>query len=163
MKSKLQMDEIDVKLIRLLSENARQTWADLATELGLSRPAIAERVKKLEEKGIINGYTVKVNPKAFGIHLTAFIFVILNNYSKKEEFFEIVNDIHEVMEAHHIAGNDDFILKVRCKSIEDLDDLICNKFKQLDIVDKTRTNVVLSTDKDISMLPLCLEKVTELP
>lgn len=148
------MDKIDFKIIKILSEHARITWADLSSALNLSRPAAAERVKKLEEKGVIKGYTAVLSPEMLGIGVTAFIFIVISDYKKKKDFLNLVNEINEIQECHHIAGQEDFLLKVRCKCIADLDKLICEKLKSQDIVAKTHTNIVLSTDKETSILPV---------
>jgi Lrp/AsnC family leucine-responsive transcriptional regulator len=142
------MDDIDLKIIKELTANGRITWSELAGNLSLSAPAIADRVKKLEEKGIIRGYTAIIDPEAVGLSIMAFIFVTINDYKKKEDFINLINGLDEVQECHHIAGNEDFLLKVRCRCISNLDKLICEKLKGLDIVARTMTNVVLSTDKE---------------
>lgn len=148
------MDAIDSKIISLLSDQGRLTWADLASNLGLSRPAVAERVKKLEERGVIKGYTALIDAKSVGVDITAFVFIILKHYKQKHEFLCVIDELEEVQECHHVAGDEDFILKVRCKCISDLDRLICEKIKLIDMVDKTKTTIVLNTDKETIKLPL---------
>lgn len=148
------MDSIDSKIISLLSDQGRLTWADLALNLGLSRPAVAERVKKLEERGVIKGYAALVDAKSVGVDITAYVFIILKHYRQKEEFLAVINTLDEVMECHHVAGDEDFILKLRCKCISDLDTLICDQIKGIEVVDKTKTTIVLNTDKETIKLPL---------
>jgi Lrp/AsnC family leucine-responsive transcriptional regulator len=148
------MDDLDKKILNILAEHGRVTWSELANSLGLSSPAAAERVKKLEEKGIIKGYTTVMDADTLGIEITAFIFVTISDYKKKEEFIALIDELPEIQECHHIAGEEDFLLKVRCRSIKYLDSLICEKLKGQEMVARTKTNVVLSTDKDSRRLPL---------
>ena len=116
--------------------------------LGISSPATSERIKKLEEKGIIEGYSAIVNPESIGINITAFIFVILQSNDKKESFINLVSQLPEIQECHHIIGNDDYLLKVRCPNISDLEKLISEKLKGQNIILKTNTIIALSTLKE---------------
>lgn len=152
------MDETDLKIIQLLSEQGRITWAELASLLDLSRPATAERVKKLEDKGIIKGYTINIDSVSIGIDVLAFIFVTVTSSKKHDDFLKLINTLEEVQECHHISGEEDFILKVRCCTIKDLDYLIRKKLKSNEAVHKTRTNIILCSEKETSKLPLSFVK-----
>lgn len=152
------MDETDLKIIQLLSDQGRITWAELASFLDLSRPATADRVKKLEDKGIIKGYAALIDSVSVGIDVLAFIFVTVTTSKKHDEFLKLANTLEEVQECHHISGDEDFILKVRCRSINDLDILIRKKLKNNDAVHKTRTNIILCSEKETSRLPLSFVK-----
>ncbi|MBU2700191.1 Lrp/AsnC family leucine-responsive transcriptional regulator [Sporomusaceae bacterium BoRhaA] len=151
------MDSNDFKVIKQLMEQARTTWAELGTLLGLSAPAAAERVRKLEELGVIKGYSALINPEEIGCGLAALISVTLERPEQKKEFLTRVNNLPEILECHHIAGAEDYILKVRCSGTRDLERLISEKIKSLSGI-KTRTTVILSTVKETPILPIKFER-----
>jgi Lrp/AsnC family leucine-responsive transcriptional regulator len=150
----MSLDEIDFKVIQYLMTQGRITWSELATSLGLSAPAAADRVRRLEERGVIQGYTAQVNAEAIGCHLTAFIAVSLEHNSDRAAFLQKVQSLPEIQECHHVTGDDDYWLKVRCQNTKDLERLITDELKTLPGILKTRTTIVLSTAKESSVLPL---------
>ena len=139
--------------IDYLMANGRATWAELASVLGLSAPAAADRVRRLEERGVITGYAARVNPEAIGLGLTAFIAVTLERPAHRAAFLERVRALPEVQECHHVAGDDDYLLKVRCASARDLERIVSDELKGLDGIARTRTTIVLSTSKETVTLP----------
>ncbi|MDO9509619.1 MAG: Lrp/AsnC family transcriptional regulator [Thermovirgaceae bacterium] len=147
------MNSIDTKVIRQLMERGRTTWAELGALLGLSAPAAADRVRRLEEAGTIRGYTALIDPEAAGCGLAALISVSLERPGQKEEFLDMIRDLPEILECHHVAGEDDYSLKVRCSGTRDLEELISARIKSLPGV-RTRTTVILSTYKDTPVLPV---------
>ncbi|MDY7023111.1 MAG: Lrp/AsnC family transcriptional regulator [Cyanobacteriota bacterium] len=148
------MDTIDIKVIQYLMAQGRITWSELATLLGLSAPATAERVKRLEEKGIIEGYNARINPEAVGCQLTAFIAVTLQQPQYRAAFLQQIQKMPEVMECHHVTGDDDYLLKVRCQDTHHLEQIVSEEIKGIAGILKTRTTVVLSTPKETSAVPL---------
>ncbi|MEB3282284.1 MAG: Lrp/AsnC family transcriptional regulator [Lyngbya sp.] len=148
------MDTIDYKAIRHLMAQGRITWSELATLLGLSAPATAERVKRLEERGVIQGYNARINPEAVGCELTAFIAVTLQQPQDRGAFLQRIQEMSEVMECHHITGEDDYLLKVRCQNTRHLERIVSEEIKGISGILKTRTTVVLSTAKESSVIPL---------
>ena len=151
------LDSNDLKVIERLMENARTSWADLGTLIGLSAPAAADRVHKLEESGVIKGYSALIDPDALGYGLAAFISVTLERPENRADFLKKVNDLPEIQECHHVAGNEDYILKVRCTSTRDLERLVSEEIKSLQGV-KTKTTVILSTVKETPILPIKVGK-----
>lgn len=151
------MNSIDAKALRQLMGRGRTTWAELGTLLGLSAPAAAERVRRLEEAGTIKGYTALVDPEAAGCGLAALVSVTLDRPAQKDEFLEMVSDLPEILECHHVAGDEDYILKVRCSGTRDLEELIGARIKSLPGV-RTRTTVILSTYKETPILPVRAEE-----
>ncbi len=143
-----------MKAIAKLMLNGRATWAELAGALGLSGPATADRVHRLEERGIIKGYAALIEPEAVGCGLTAFVAVTLLHPEHRAPFLERINDLAEIQECHHIAGDDDYLLKVRCRGTRDLDRIISNHLKRLAGVIRTRTTIVLDTCKETPTLPI---------
>lgn len=148
------MNETDLKAIRHLMTHGRATWAELAGVLDLSAPAAADRVRRLEERGVITGYAALVAPHAVGCDLTAFIAVTLERPAHRAAFLQRMQSLPEVQECHHLAGEDDFLLKVRCGTTHDLECLVSEKIKGLDGIARTRTTVVLSTSKETPALPM---------
>ena len=143
----------DMKAIKFLSENGRATWAELGQLLGLSAPSAADRVHKLEQRGVIRGYAALVNPGAVGSPLTAYISVSLASHGKRAAFLRAIDKMEQVAECHHVAGDDDYLLKVRCRGTEDLDHLLAKELKDRLGVARTRTTIVLSTAKESVRVP----------
>lgn len=134
--------------------DGRATWAELASHLGITAPAVAERARKLEERGVIRGYAALVDPAQTGYPLTAFIAVTLERPQHRAKFTASLMKMPEVAECHHIAGDYDYLLKVRCKGTADLDDLLSNRIKDLPGIARTRTTIVLGTLKESVVAPL---------
>ena len=148
------MDTIDLKVISKLMMNGRMTWAELASCLGLSSPATAERVHRLEEQGVIKGFTALVEPEAVGCGLTAFVAVTLERPEHRNSFLQRITEMGEVQECHHVAGEDDYILKVRCRGTRDLERVVSDEIKSMPGVVRTRTSIVMSTHKETPVPPI---------
>lgn len=148
------VDEIDLKILGRMLVQGRITWADLGSLLGLSAPAAADRVRKLEEKGVIRGYSALIDPKAIGCGLTAFISVTLDRPDHRPLFLERIGEMAEIQECHHITGEEDYLLKVRCAGIDSLEGLISDDLKSIPGIARTRTTIALSTLKETSLVPL---------
>ena len=134
------MDITDYKIINILQEDGRISMKDLGKIVGLTSPAVSERVKRLEESGVIQGYKAIVNPDKLGRVIKSFINIALpsKNY---QDFIEYAQNDSRIVECHHITGEDCLLLKVIVKDMYDLEQVI-DKIKQ---VGKTKTSVILST------------------
>ena len=148
------MDSLDTKALQALMRNGRATWAELAGALGLSAPAAADRVRKLEQRGIIRSYTAVVDNAALGYVLTAFVSVTLANQRNRADFLKGIEKLDEVVECHHVSGDDDYLLKVRCRGTQDLDRLLAVELKEKIGVARTRSTIVLSTAKESVGVPI---------
>ncbi len=148
------MDYIDRKILKELMTNGRITLAELSDKLGLSSPSLSERIRKLEKKKIITGFMAIINPEKTGFPLLSFLAVTLEKPSDRVIFLKLVSDMDEVLECHHIAGDFDYLLKVRCRNTAHLEDIISNRLKSLDGVARTRTMIALSTVKESFSQPL---------
>jgi Lrp/AsnC family transcriptional regulator, leucine-responsive regulatory protein len=148
------LDEIDSKALEALMAQGRITWSELASLLELSAPAAADRVRRLEERNVIQGYTARINPEAVGCELMAYIAVSLERPQHRASFLQKIQTMPEVQECHHITGEDDYWLKVRCRNTKDLEQLISEELKGLAGILRTRTTIVLSTLKETSALPI---------
>jgi Lrp/AsnC family transcriptional regulator, leucine-responsive regulatory protein len=122
--------------------------------MGMTGPAAAERVRRLEEQGVIRGYAALLDPDAVGARMTAFVAVTMDRPGNRGEFLARVAMLPEVQECHHVAGDDDYLLKVRCTGPADLDRVLSDELKSVPGVGRTRTTVVLKTEKDTPLLPL---------
>jgi Lrp/AsnC family leucine-responsive transcriptional regulator len=148
------LDTIDFKIIQHLMSRGRVTWSELAATLELSAPATADRVRRLEERGVVQGYSALVDPEAVGCGLTAFISVTLERPEHRDPFLKRILELPQIQECHHVAGDDDYLLKVRCRSPRDLEQIITERIKSLQGIVRTRTTIVLSTAKETPALPL---------
>lgn len=148
------MNILDLKIIACLMQRARTTWADLGNLLGLSAPAAAERVRKLEENGVIKGYAALVDPEALGYDLMALISVTLDRPEHRTLFLKKVQELKFILACHHVAGDEDYVLKVCSKGTKGLEYLVSDEIKGIPGVAKTRTTVILSTVKDTPVLPV---------
>jgi len=151
------MDSLDTKALHLLMRTGRATWAELGQLLGLSAPSAAERVRKLEERGVIRGYAALVDPASVGHPLTAYISVSLARHRDRAAFLRAIEKMDQVAECHHVAGDDDYLLKVRCRGTQDLDHLLAKELKEKVGVARTRTTIVLSTAKESVRVPVAEE------
>ena len=145
------LDETDVQILDLLQTDARISNAEIARNVNLAPSAVLERVRKLEEKGVIRGYHTDISPRAVDFGLTAFVAVRTSECSSAEEALAAVP---EVLEVHDVAGEDSYLLKVRTKDTEDLSRLLREKIKPIPTVVDTRTTIVLQTFKELATLPL---------
>jgi Lrp/AsnC family leucine-responsive transcriptional regulator len=145
---------LDVKALKLLMRSGRATWAELGQLLGLSAPSAADRVRKLERRGVIRGYAALVDPASAGHPLTAYVSVSLASHRDRAAFLRAISKMENVAECHHVAGDDDYLLKVRCRGTQDLDHLLAEELKDKLGVARTRTTIVLSTAKESVRVPI---------
>jgi len=149
------MDNLDRKTMQFLMRSGRGTWADLGQLLGLSAPAAAERARKLEAEGTILGYTAIPNPEKLGYPLTAFVAVSIGDQRRRAKFLRLAERHEQVAECHHVAGEDDYLLKVRCRGTRDLDQFLSRTLKDGDLgIVRTRTTIVLATTKETVRMPV---------
>lgn len=145
------MNEIDRQILNIIQKDARIANAEIARQIGLAPSAVLERIKKLEERGVIQGYVTKIAPAAVGCGLTAFVFV---KTSFCGSIGEVLAAIPEVLEVHDIAGEDCYLLKVRAENTEKLGEFFREKLKNLPEIISTRTTIVLQTIKETIALPI---------
>ncbi|HCN46438.1 MAG TPA: AsnC family transcriptional regulator [Pseudomonas sp.] len=134
------MDDIDWKILGRLQGNGRMTYTELARHVHLSVPAVTERVKRLEEEGVIEGYAARVNPVAAGYQVGAMLAMTVPQPAKAK-FLKLLQSIPEVLECHHITGADSYIFRVVAASMSDLERLI----EKINLYGETRTSIVMST------------------
>ena len=150
--TELVFDKVDLNILRLMQDNARISNADMARELGMAPSGVLERVKKLEQKGVIQQYTARINPAALQQKMLAFIFMKASDGPGCTDTAEALSKIPEVQEVHHIAGDDCYLVKVRTYDSSTLVQLMRNSFSQIPNLLSTRTTIVLETVKEQQQL-----------
>ncbi|HEX5608053.1 MAG TPA: Lrp/AsnC family transcriptional regulator [Candidatus Binatia bacterium] len=146
-------DETDLKILHILQLDGRKRLADIAEEVDLSAPAVMERVKKLESSGIIRGYQALLDSKKVGKDITAFIGVSVGNQRDMDKFARQMMNYPDVLECHHVTGDESFILKVKSANTASLEKLL-GEIRSVEGVTRTVTRVVLSTAKEGQALEL---------
>lgn len=139
-----ELDDIDRHILALLQEDCRTAYARIGEQVGLSAPAVLERIKKLEAAGVIAGYHATLDARALGFDVTAFIGVITAASDSIERFESQVLDLDDVLECHHVTGEYSLLLKVKTQNTGSLEQLI-SRIRALAGVSRTETSVVLST------------------
>ncbi len=148
------IDGTDVHILSLLQGHARTSNAEIARQVGLAPSATLERLRKLEGRGVVMGYTARIDPRPFGFGLLAFVFVRSDERVGDGTTGAQLAAIPEVQEVHHIAGEDCYLVKVRAADPEHLGRLLREKFGAVSTVRSTRTTIVLETIKEDARLPL---------
>lgn len=147
------MDAIDYQILSCLKENSRENATNIGNKIKLSTSAVIERIRKMENTGLIERYTTIINQKVAGRDLMAFINVKLDSPKFYEKFIEQIHGNNAVAECYYIAGDFDFLLKVITSSTSKLEEIL-NYIKVIDGVSLTRTTVVLSENKsEVCLLP----------
>jgi Lrp/AsnC family transcriptional regulator, leucine-responsive regulatory protein len=152
------LDEIDLKILHILQLDGRRRLADIAEQVDLSAPAVMERVKKLESGGIIRGYQALLDSKKVGKDITAFIGVSIGNQRDMDKFARQMMKYSDVLECHHVTGDESFILKVKSANTGSLEKLL-GEIRSVEGVTRTVTRVVLSTAKEGQTLELAADPV----
>jgi len=138
------VDAVDRKIVTLLRENARRSFKDIGKHVHLSAPAVKRRVDRLEDEGVIRGYTAVVDPAAFGWHTEAFVDLFCDGRMPGEAIKRAVKGEPAVVSAHTVAGEASALLHVMAEDTRDLE-LALERIRKVDGVDRTVTEVVLST------------------
>ena len=148
------IDPIDRRIIDALQRSGRVTQVEISREVGLAPSAVLERMRKLEARGVIQGYTALVNPKAAGLGMLAFIAVRTAEVAGEDKVGRDLANVPEVLEVHHVAGDDCFLVKIRARDAEHLGELLKTRIGRISGVRSTRTTIVLGSLKESLQLPL---------
>jgi Lrp/AsnC family leucine-responsive transcriptional regulator len=152
------IDEKDLRILELLQRDGRATNVELARAVELTPSATLERVRKLEERGLIKGYMAELEPDALGLGLLAFIFMRVDEINDvlgmADKTAEALAALPSVLELHHLAGEDCFLVKVRARDTDDLYRILKEEFGQFKAIRSTRTTIVLKTVKETGRLAL---------
>jgi Lrp/AsnC family transcriptional regulator, leucine-responsive regulatory protein len=154
-----QLDETDITILNHLQKNGRAQRNTIAEIVHLSVPSVSERMRKLEERGLIKSYAALLDSKKFNFDITAFIFVEVDGSNNYPKFVNRVISEPEVLECHSITGDGSHVLKVRTKNTESFEKFLSN-IQSWEGVKRTRSNIVLSSFKETRELPI--EKTVEI-
>ena len=152
----LKLDKIDKKILDILQVDGRITNAQLSKDIGLSPAPTLERVKKLENAGIILSYHAKVDTEKINLGVSTYVMVSLKAHNKSniEKFIEAIDGVDEIIECNHVTGSSDFILKVIPKDIPSYQKLMLERVSEIEVVDNMQSMVILSTFKDSKRMPI---------
>jgi Lrp/AsnC family leucine-responsive transcriptional regulator len=137
-------DDLDLQLLDALQRNARATFAELGAVVGLKAPAVHDRVKRLENRGYLRGYSAQLDGKRLGLSLTAFVSCYSTPDCDYDEFIASLAAFPEIVEVHSVAGEESFMCKAVTRSTEHLDELL-GRLKSMPGMARTKTTIVLST------------------
>ncbi|HSO64448.1 MAG TPA: Lrp/AsnC family transcriptional regulator [Ornithinibacter sp.] len=137
------MEDLDRRIVDLLAKDGRISYTDLGKTLGMSTSAVHQRVRRLEQRGVVKGYTARVDHRALGQQITAFISITPIDPAAPDDIPERLREITAIEECHSVAGDENYILKVRVENPTALEDLIAQVRGAAHV--STRTTVVLST------------------
>lgn len=142
------MDVIDLSILNELRENGRASATEISKRVNLSIPAVTERIRKLEQTGVIEQYTVRINRRKMEKRLLVFIMVNIDQTEHIDGFRELIVQHSCVMECHHLAGAYDYLLKVATEDTEALEDFLTNVLKKIPGVSSSNTFITLKTLKE---------------
>jgi Lrp/AsnC family transcriptional regulator, leucine-responsive regulatory protein len=137
------IDQRDEAILAALQRNGRATFAQIGKEVGLSPSSVHQRVRRLEQSGAIRGYRAEIHPEALGLFVTAMVSVMPLDPKQPDDLPDRVLEFTEVEDCHSVAGDENYILKVRTRTTADLEDLLRRVRDRAEV--QTRTTVVLST------------------
>jgi len=147
------LDAIDLQILEELQTQGRTKRNELAEKVKLSIPAVSERLRKLEERGVIRSFNAVLEARKVGLEVTAFIFVMAESSTFYPQILERATNHPEILECHAITGEGSHILKARTRSTATLEKLL-SQIQSWPGVTNTRTSIVLSSPKETTVLPL---------
>ena len=155
-KSQRKLDRIDLNILKILQQEGRISYVELADKVGLSTTPCMERVKRLEQDNIIEGYQAKVNPSAVGLNLLVFVEVSLHYQSPSafDDFKKAVADLPNIMECHLISGQSDYLLKTRISEMSEYRQLLGDLLINLPGIKESKSYIVMEAVKDNQALPV---------
>ena len=149
----MKLDGIDKKIIKELTINSRKPILEISREIGISGAAIHQRLRKLNECGLISGHYLKINPKTLGYKTLAFVGIYFDKAERNIEAVKIMRQIPEILECHYTTGNWSVLIKIICKDNEHLMSLLNKKIQSIEGVSRTETFISLEQqiDRQISI------------
>lgn len=134
------MDSTDIRILKILQQEARISMKELGLRVNLTSPAVSERIKRLEESGVIEGYAAIVNPKKLKLHVEAIVHVSMK-VSAHERFKKLAMEEREIIECHHVTGEDCMTVKVVCEDTHRLEEIL----DKIQAIGDTKTAIILSS------------------
>ncbi len=154
------LDATDLHILSILQDDCKLPLAKIGEQVGLSAPSVIERVKKLEESGVILDYRAILDARKVGKDVTGFIGVDISHPKLIAAFESVVSAFEELLECHHVTGQHTLLLKAKTHNTASLEDLI-RKIRSIEGVTRTETMVVLSTHTERTQISLPLQKESE--
>lgn len=150
------LDEVDLQLLQLLQDDGRITNAELAKRVGLSPPSVLQRVRSLEQAGLINFYTAILNPEKLGLKVMAFAMVSLSLHQDMaiDRFRRAIQDVAEVQECYHVSGEYDFLLKILVADMSAYESVIREKISRIRGIRQINSSFVFGVTKHTTAIPL---------
>lgn len=155
------IDNKDIEILNIIQNNCKVSNALIGKKVGLAPSAVFERVRKMETKGVIQAYNTKLNPRAVGLGVLAFVLLKVEIGTAQADIDQALAGIDEVQEVHHVSGEDCYFLKVWAGDNDDLGRLLLEKVHSIKGVRATRTTIVLKTVKENPRIPLRTEASRE--
>jgi Lrp/AsnC family transcriptional regulator len=154
------MDSIDKKILKILQEDCMISYKEIATSIGLSYNPTYERIRRMEEEGIIKSRVAILDPKKIGVHLFVYCNITLKEQSKKSliDFEKRIKTIPEIIEAVSITGVYDYMLKIAIRDIDAYNSFIMNKIANIPNIGQYHSNIVMSVVKDETALSILLDE-----
>lgn len=146
------MDDVDRRLVAHLRNDGRASYAELGRLVGLSGPSVQDRIRRLEERGVISGYRALVRPSALGLGVTALIGLLLSDNADQNEVLKRLERVPDIEDCWYIAGEESYVVKVRVRDVDALEELL-GRLLRIKGVSRTRTTLVLSTKWEGRMPP----------
>jgi Lrp/AsnC family transcriptional regulator, leucine-responsive regulatory protein len=148
------IDKIDLKILQILQKKARIPNVEVARKIGMAPSAVLERIKKLENRGIIQGYEVRLNQNMFNCSLVAFVHIKIKDPDKLIETGKTIAKIEQIQEVHHLAGEDCLMAKLRASNTKELEKILNTQIASINTVKNTKTFIALSTYKESAKILL---------
>lgn len=150
------MDQIDIKILDFLQEDAMLTAKEMASKLSLTSTPIYERIKKLENKGIIKGYVALLDAEKVNRSLTVFLNITIKEHGKekREEFINEINKLEDVVDLYHTSGTYDFLAKVRFSTVKEYKDFLVNDIAGIKNIGDIESQIVLDEIKTSTKIKL---------
>jgi len=156
----MKLDPIDIEILDLLQDHCKTPLAKIGDQVGLSAPAVIERIKKLEEGGVITGYVATLDARRLGRDISAFIGVIVDQPVAIDDIENQIDECADVLECHHVTGGYTLLLKIKTANTQTLEELI-TQLRAVRGVSRTETLVILSTHREETRLNLTAPRVAE--
>lgn len=148
------MDNIDLQILKILQKKARIPNVEVARTIGMAPSAVLERIKKLEARGVIQGYEVRLNPDMFNCDMIAFIKIKTVSPGQMSDTGQYLSGIEQIQEVHYLAGEDCIMAKLRVKNNTELETILNQKIAVLENIRETQTSIALSTYKESAKIML---------
>ena len=148
------IDRLDIKILNIIQSDGRIPNVDIARKVGLAPSAVLERIRKLEQAGVIRGYAALLDPRVIGQRMLAFIAVQTAEQPGEDRIARTLARMPEILEVHHVAGDDCFLVKLRARDADHVGELLKTKIGRIPGVRSTRTTIVLGPEKETPALPI---------